>query len=71
MLSYKIHNLYCLPYISYSSFIGFYSPVVDLRLLLFFGFLIYFDIWQDSLDEWSARRKASTYTGQHNTERRW
>jgi hypothetical protein len=22
------------------------------------------------LDEWSARRKASTYTGQHNTERR-
>jgi hypothetical protein len=21
------------------------------------------------LDEWSARRKASTYTGQHNTER--
>jgi hypothetical protein len=27
------------------------------------------DIWQDSLDESSARRKASTYTGQHNTER--
>jgi hypothetical protein len=21
------------------------------------------DIWYDSLDEWSARRKASTYTG--------
>jgi hypothetical protein len=28
-----------------SSFIGFYSPVLDLRLLLFFGSLIYFDIW--------------------------
>jgi hypothetical protein len=42
---------------------------MDLRLLLFFGSPIYFDIWQDSLDEWSARRKASTYTGQHNTER--
>jgi hypothetical protein len=23
------------------------------------------DNWQDSLDEWSARRKAATYTGQH------
>jgi hypothetical protein len=52
-----------------SSFIGFYSPVLDLHLL-FFGSLIYFDRWQDSLDEWSARRKASTCTGQHNTERR-
>jgi hypothetical protein len=29
-----------------------------------------FDIWQDSLDEGSARRKVSTCTGQHNTERR-
>jgi hypothetical protein len=28
------------------------------------------DILQDSLDELSARRKASTYTGEHNTERR-
>jgi hypothetical protein len=28
------------------------------------------DIWQDSLDGGSARRKASTYTGQHNTEKR-
>jgi hypothetical protein len=28
-----------------SSFIDFYSPVLDLRLLLFFGTLIYFDIW--------------------------
>jgi hypothetical protein len=34
------------------------------------GFVSYLDKWQDSLDEWSARRKASTYTGQHNTERR-
>jgi hypothetical protein len=28
------------------------------------------DIWQDSLDEGSARRKAFAYTGQHNVERR-
>jgi hypothetical protein len=28
------------------------------------------DSWEDSLDEWSARRKASAYTGQHKTERR-
>jgi hypothetical protein len=34
------------------------------------GFLNYLDIRQDSLDKWSARRKASIYTGQHNTERR-
>jgi hypothetical protein len=33
----------------------------------YIGFLIYLDIWWDSLDEWSARRRASTYTGQHNT----
>jgi hypothetical protein len=26
--------------------------------------------WQDSLDGLSARRKASAYTGQYNTERR-
>jgi hypothetical protein len=26
------------------------------------------DIWYNSLDECSARRKASTYTGQHSTE---
>jgi hypothetical protein len=31
--------------ISSSSFIRFYSPVLDLRLLLFFSSLIYFDIW--------------------------
>lgn len=28
-----------------------------------------FDIWQDSLDGAPARRKASTSTGQHNTEK--
>jgi hypothetical protein len=28
-----------------TSFIGFCSPVLDLHLLLFFGFLICFDIW--------------------------
>jgi hypothetical protein len=28
------------------------------------------DIWYDSLDGKSARRKAFTYTGQHNTEKR-
>jgi hypothetical protein len=28
------------------------------------------DIWYDSLDGGSARRKASTYTGQHNKEKR-
>jgi hypothetical protein len=57
-------------YSSSSSFIGFYNPVLDLRLFICFGSLIYFDIWYDSSDEWSARRKASTYTGQHNIERR-
>jgi hypothetical protein len=30
----------------------------------------FFDSWQDSLNEKSARRKASVYTVQHNTERR-
>jgi hypothetical protein len=25
------------------------------------------DIWQDSLDDKSARRRTSAYTGQHNT----
>jgi hypothetical protein len=25
--------------------IGFYSPVLDFRILLFFGSLIYFDTW--------------------------
>jgi hypothetical protein len=29
-----------------------------------------FDIWWDTLDGGSAQRKAYTYTGQHNTERR-
>jgi hypothetical protein len=29
----------------YSSSIGFYSPILDLRLLLFFGSLISFGIW--------------------------
>jgi hypothetical protein len=52
-----------------SSFIGFYSPILDLRFFLFFGSLIYFYIWYDSLDEWSAHHKAPAYTGQHNTER--
>jgi hypothetical protein len=28
------------------------------------------DIWYDSLDGGSARRKVTTYTGQHNTEKR-
>jgi hypothetical protein len=31
---------------------------------------LFLDIWQDSLDERSARRKAPTCTGQHNTEKR-
>jgi hypothetical protein len=34
------------------------------------GFFSYLDIWYYSLDEWSARRRASTYTGQHNKDRR-
>jgi hypothetical protein len=34
------------------------------------GFLSYLDILYDSLDEWSARREASTYAGRHNTETR-
>jgi hypothetical protein len=33
------------------------------------GFVSYLDIWYDSLDEWSARRRASTHTGQHRTTR--
>jgi hypothetical protein len=32
-------------------FIVFCSPVSDLRILLFFGSLIYLDMWYDSLDE--------------------
>jgi hypothetical protein len=31
---------------------------------------LFLDIWKDSLDGRSARRKATTYTGQHNTEKR-
>jgi hypothetical protein len=31
---------------------------------------IFLNIWQDSSDGGSARRKATTYTGQHNTEKR-
>jgi hypothetical protein len=42
----------------------------DLGRLHTGGLLNYLDIWWDSLDEWSARRKASTYTWQHNTETR-
>jgi hypothetical protein len=47
-----------------------YSPWRTLAASHIGGFLSYLDIWYDSLNEWSARRKASTYTGQHNTERR-
>jgi hypothetical protein len=36
----------------------------------FLNLLIYLDILLDSLDGGSARRKASTYTGQHNKEKR-
>jgi hypothetical protein len=46
-----------------------YSPWRTLAASHIGGFLNYLDILQVSLDEWSARRKASTYTGQHNTER--
>jgi hypothetical protein len=35
-----------------------------------FSFLDPLDIWQDPLAGGSVQRKASTYTGQHNTERR-
>jgi hypothetical protein len=34
------------------------------------GFLSYLDIYQDSLDGGSVRRKASTFTGYHNTKTR-
>jgi hypothetical protein len=44
--------------------------VVCSNLEFLLKFYISLDIWQDSLDMWSARRKASTYTGQHNAERR-
>jgi hypothetical protein len=46
-----------------------YSPWRTLAALHIGGFLSSLDIWQDSLDEWSARCKTSTYTGQQNTER--
>jgi hypothetical protein len=36
----------------------------------FWKLRIYMDIWWDSLDGGSARREASTYTVQHNTEKR-
>jgi hypothetical protein len=52
------------------SFLWLYSPWRTLAVSHIVGFFNYLHIWQDSLDEWSARRKASTYTGQHNTERR-
>jgi hypothetical protein len=51
-------------------FLCLHSPWRTLAASHIGGFLRYLDIWYDSLDEWSARRKASTYTGQHNTERR-
>jgi hypothetical protein len=31
---------------------------------------LFLDIWYDSLDGGSARHKSTTYTGQHNTEKR-
>jgi hypothetical protein len=52
-----------------------FSPVAlqslkDLGRLIYKRFLELLRHMEDFLDEWSARRKASTYTGQHNTERR-
>jgi hypothetical protein len=32
------------------------------------GIFSYSDIWYDSVDKELAHHKASTYTGQHNTE---
>jgi hypothetical protein len=61
-------NTTILPYFIF--FPWLYSPWKTLAASHIGGFLNYLDIWQDSSDEWSARRKASTYTGQHNTERR-
>jgi hypothetical protein len=59
------------PFLKYPvlSSIGFYSPILDFRPFLFFGSL---SISTHGRTPWtrSARRKASTYTGQHNTERR-
>jgi hypothetical protein len=37
-------TLYVIRYLFFL-FIGFYSPGLDLHLLLFFGSLIYLDIW--------------------------
>jgi hypothetical protein len=34
------------------------------------GFLSYLDISRDSMDEWSVRRKATAYTGQHSIEKK-
>jgi hypothetical protein len=42
----------------------------DLGCLIYRKFLELFRHMVGLLGEWSARRKASTYTGQHNTERR-
>jgi hypothetical protein len=46
-----------------------YSPWRTLAASHIGGFLSYLDRREDSLDEWSARRKASTFTWQHHTER--
>jgi hypothetical protein len=42
------------------------QPISGLGLLFMrFLNLTLIDSWYDSLDQWSARRKAATYTGQH------
>jgi hypothetical protein len=48
--------------------IWLYSPSLDLDRLTYRRFS--WATQTDSLNEWSARRKAYTYTGQHSTERR-
>jgi hypothetical protein len=61
-ISYKPTTKYFFPWLN--------SPWRTLAASHIGGFLSYLDRRQDSLDEWSARRKASAYAGQHNTERR-
>lgn len=41
----------------------------DFGFLIFESFRTYLDIWEDSLDEWTARRKVSISTGQHKPEK--
>jgi len=46
------------------------SGLFQFRTWLLKFMYLFLDIWQDFLDGGSARHKATTYTGQHNTTQR-